>query len=229
MRIFMVHRRIRIHFDIFSFQVTTIPAFVNNIHPSANIHRIVWISLIVSCVIYLAIGLAGAGAFNTPPNSTILAVISARRPSIIALISIYAFPVGWFRSFCLVVVSWIDSVVVTPLAVLITSIPVFMIVIRYNLLRGNICSTRWAIFWSSIVPWIIVIPFQTNVCDGSFSRTPFLPISADASRIGLAHYYNELDFPSLLVRGQSRHPIRPLSPVQAVSRLGCSCSRYVSL
>ena len=110
MRIFVVHRRIRIHSDIFSFQVTTIPAFVNNIHPSANIHRIVWISLIVSCVIYLAIGLAGAGAFNTPPNSTILAVISARRPSIIALISIYAFPVGWFRSFCLVVVSWIDSV-----------------------------------------------------------------------------------------------------------------------
>lgn len=46
---------------------------------------------------------------------------------------------------------------------LITSIPVFMIVIRYNLLRGNICSKPWAIFFSSILPWIIVIPFQTNV------------------------------------------------------------------
>jgi len=49
-----------------------------------------------------------------------------------------------------------------PLAVLITSIPIFMIVIRYNLLRGNVCSRPWAIFWSSILPWLLVIPFQSN-------------------------------------------------------------------
>jgi len=120
--------------------VTTIPAFVNNIHPSTNIHRVIWLSIIISCAIYLSIGFTGAAAFNTPPNSTILAVISERRPSLVALISVYAFPI----------------------AVLITSIPVFMIIIRYNLLRGNICSKPWAIFFSSILPWIIVIPFQTN-------------------------------------------------------------------
>ncbi|KAF9516504.1 hypothetical protein BS47DRAFT_1315345 [Hydnum rufescens UP504] len=120
--------------------VTTIPAFVNNVHPSTNIRRVIWLSLLISCSIYLVIGLTGASAFHTPQNSTILAVISDQRPSVIAVISVYAFPV----------------------AVLITSIPVFMIIIRYNLLRGNICSKPWAIFWSSILPWIVVIPFQTN-------------------------------------------------------------------
>ncbi|KAF8232896.1 hypothetical protein L208DRAFT_1269922 [Tricholoma matsutake] len=120
--------------------VTTIPAFVNNIHPSTNIHRVIWLSVIISCAIYLSIGFTGAAAFKTPANSTILAVISQRRPSLVALISVYVFPI----------------------AVLITSIPVFMIIIRYNLLRGNICSKPWAIFFSSILPWIIVIPFQTN-------------------------------------------------------------------
>jgi hypothetical protein len=56
----------------------------------------------------------------------------------------------------------VNSAAVYP-AVLITSIPVVMIVVRYNFLRGNICSKPWAIFWSLILPWIIVIPFQTNV------------------------------------------------------------------
>jgi len=62
------------------------------------------------------------------------------------------------------------------LAVLITSIPVFMIVIRYNLLRGNVCSKPWAIFWSSVLPWFIVIPFQTNVCGPSFPLCPLRTI-----------------------------------------------------
>jgi amino acid permease len=75
-------------------QVTTIPAFVNNVHPSTNIRRVIWLSLVISCSIYLVIGLTGASAFHTPENSTILAVISDRRPSVIAIISVYAFPVG---------------------------------------------------------------------------------------------------------------------------------------
>lgn len=74
--------------------VTTIPAFINNIHPSTNIHRVVWLSIIISCTIYLSIGFTGASAFKVPSNSTILAVLSERRPSLIALISVYIFPLG---------------------------------------------------------------------------------------------------------------------------------------
>ncbi|KAF8550992.1 hypothetical protein OG21DRAFT_1445836 [Imleria badia] len=127
----------------FSF-VTTIPAWVNNTHPSVNVRLVVWASVLISCLIYIPIGWLGGLAFAFPNNATLLQVFATDREhgawSAIARVSSYVF----------------------PLAVLITSIPVFTIVIRYNLLRGNICSNKMAIFWSAIFPWLIVIPFQTN-------------------------------------------------------------------
>lgn len=42
-----------------------------------------------------------------------------------------------------------------PVCALVTSIPVFTIVIRSNLSRGQICSEPWAIFWSNFLPWLI--------------------------------------------------------------------------
>lgn len=42
-----------------------------------------------------------------------------------------------------------------PVCALVTSIPVFTIVIRSNLLRGEICSPTWALFWSNFLPWLI--------------------------------------------------------------------------
>ncbi|KAF7726855.1 hypothetical protein EC973_008362 [Apophysomyces ossiformis] len=49
-----------------------------------------------------------------------------------------------------------------PIVVLVTSIPVFTIVIRSNLLRGQICSRPWAIFWSCFSPWLIAFIFQSK-------------------------------------------------------------------
>ncbi|KAG9315158.1 AAAP amino acid permease [Chiua virens] len=127
----------------FSF-VTTIPAWVNNTHPSVNIRLAVWTSIFISCLIYLFIGWMGGLALVFPSNATLLQVLATDTGhgmlSTVAQVSSYMF----------------------PLAVLITSIPVFTIVIRYNLLRGNICSNKMAIFWSAIFPWFIAIPFQTN-------------------------------------------------------------------
>lgn len=120
--------------------VTTAPAWINNAHPSVNIRLVVWLSLVIACLIYIPIGWMGASAFAIGGNATILSILSSSRPNIVALISTYVFPV----------------------AVLITSVPVFVIVVRYNLLRGNICSNRMAIFLSAVVPWLIAIPFQTR-------------------------------------------------------------------
>ncbi|KAJ7509778.1 AAAP amino acid permease [Mycena galericulata] len=120
--------------------VTTIPAWINNTHPSVNIRRVVWLSLAIACLIYIPIGWMGAAAFAIDSDATILNVLLSDRPNIVALISTYVF----------------------PLAVLITFVPVFAIVVRYNLLRGNICSNYMVIFLSAILPWLIAIPFQTR-------------------------------------------------------------------
>ncbi|KAH7887300.1 AAAP amino acid permease [Phlebopus sp. FC_14] len=120
--------------------VTTIPAWVNNVDPSVDIRLAVWLSLAISCIIYIPVGWLGASAYRYENNATILGVLSTDSHNIMGLVSTYMF----------------------PLAVLITSVPVFAIVIRYNLLRGNLCSKKYAVFWSAILPWLIAIPFQTN-------------------------------------------------------------------
>src|SRR5271156_6098484 len=95
----------------------------------------------------------------------------------------------------------LSSLSFPPSAVLLSSIPVFMIVIRYNLLRGDFCSERWAIFFSSILPWIFVIPFQTRVCR-SHSLCPFHPVPCTCSMLtysmtpGLDCHHLELVFPT---------------------------------
>ena len=74
-------------------------------------------------VIYLIIGLTGAASFKINESSDILATLSASNENkvLIAIVN-----------------------VLFPVAVLVTSVPVFAIVIRYNLVRGNFCSnSKW--------------------------------------------------------------------------------------
>ncbi|KAI9300601.1 hypothetical protein BJ944DRAFT_291577 [Cunninghamella echinulata] len=125
---------------IFNFSyITTIPSWVNSLKPSVNVHRVLWISVIVSSLFYIILGICGAMAFDMPGSSDILSILSAtgKTPS---LVTAYLFPV----------------------VALVTSIPVFTIVIRSNLLRGQICNRSWSIFWSNFLPWIVCIPLQTK-------------------------------------------------------------------
>ena len=103
----------------------------------------------------------GAAAFAIDSNATILNVLSSDRPNIVALVSTYIFPLGEFPP-CSSSGAFLTLRCFLT-AVLITSVPVFAIVVRYNLLRGDICSNRMAIFLSAVFPWLIAIPFQTRV------------------------------------------------------------------
>lgn len=49
------------------------------------------------------------------------------------------------------------AVYLFPLVALVTSVPVFTIIIRSNLLRGRICNKYWAQVWASGIPWIIAM------------------------------------------------------------------------
>ncbi|CEP14002.1 hypothetical protein [Parasitella parasitica] len=119
--------------------ITTIPSWVNSLKPNVDIHRCMWVSVIMSTVFYLLLGICGAMAYKMDASSDILSILSAKG-SIASKVTAYLFPV----------------------CALITSIPVFTIVIRSNLLRGEICSSAWALFWSNLFPWLICIPLQTK-------------------------------------------------------------------
>lgn len=73
----------------------------------------------ICVVLYLIVGLMGAASFHISDSSDILATLSASNQNrvLITIVNI-----------------------LFPIAVLVTSVPVFAIVIRYNLVRGDFCS-----------------------------------------------------------------------------------------
>ena len=99
---------------------------------------------------------------------------------------------------------------------LITSVPVFAIVVRYNLLRGDICSTRMAIFLSAVLPWLFAIPFQTRV---RLLWYRILKKLKPSGRAGMDSYHSELDFPRLFISCQSSHPIPPLPCIKTLQSI----------
>lgn len=83
----------------------TIPAWVNNTHPSVNIRLAVWTSVLISCLIYIPIGWMGGSAFVLPNSATLLQVFASYTGhgalSVVAQVSSYVFPLGTMLSLIL--------------------------------------------------------------------------------------------------------------------------------
>ena len=83
--------------------MATIPAWVNNTHPSVNIRLAVWTSVFISCLIYIPIGWMGGSTFVLPKSATLLQVFATDTGhgalSVIAKASSYAFPLGALCNF----------------------------------------------------------------------------------------------------------------------------------
>jgi len=124
--------------------VTTIPSWVNQKKKkSVSINKSVWISNCLATVMFVSIGIFGALAFDFGNTDDLLSVINTSTTGInhyIAQVCVYLFPI----------------------AALLSSIPVFSIVIRYNLIENKICRKSFALFWSVIFPWVISIIFYTG-------------------------------------------------------------------
>ncbi|CAJ0750994.1 17603_t:CDS:10 [Entrophospora sp. SA101] len=121
--------------------IITIPSWINDLNPNVSIRKSIFYSIIISTVIYLLLGIFGGMSYKMDLSSNIISIINdSNERSIISLITTYLF----------------------PLAILITSIPVYTIIIKYNLIRNNYCGKNLANILSSALPWIIIIPFQTG-------------------------------------------------------------------
>ncbi|KAM9986825.1 hypothetical protein ACTFIY_011250 [Dictyostelium cf. discoideum] len=122
--------------------ITTIPSWVNESKPSVNVKKSIWISSSISTAIFILVGVLGGLAFaNMSTESDILSLInSSNRSNFFSKFTVYLF----------------------PFIVLASSIPVFSIIVRYNLTQNRLLSPCYANFIAILLPWIIVIPFQTG-------------------------------------------------------------------
>jgi len=109
--------------------------------PEVSVNKSIWISTTVATITFFILGYFGAISYFFPPESDILSVInSSPQSNAFDKVLVYLF----------------------PLMVLATTIPVFSIIVRYNLLQSKVCPRGIANLIAVALPWVVVIPFLTG-------------------------------------------------------------------
>ncbi|KAI7826505.1 hypothetical protein BC939DRAFT_475710 [Gamsiella multidivaricata] len=121
--------------------VTAVPSLANAKKANVSIHKTVGSSMSIMTVLYLTVSILGGMAFEIPADSTMIQAISAS-PDVTTLSQIagYTFPI----------------------AALITSIPVNIIVLRYNLIQSGTCNKGWSNVLAGALPWLVALPCMTG-------------------------------------------------------------------
>ncbi|CAB4424210.1 unnamed protein product [Rhizophagus irregularis] len=121
--------------------IITVPSMVNDLNQDVSIRKVIWISVGITTLTYILIGLFGAMAFHFELISNLISEIrSSKIHNIFTDIATLLFPLGG----------------------LLASIPADTIVLRYNLVRSELCNYSMATFISLVIPWCVALPFQTG-------------------------------------------------------------------
>ncbi|KAF9965041.1 hypothetical protein BGZ70_005512 [Mortierella alpina] len=121
--------------------ITTVPSWANAKQPNVSIHKTVGWSVTITTTIYLMVAIVGGMAYPIQSNSSLIqAISSSPNATTLSLIAGYTFPI----------------------AALITSVPINIIVIRYNLIQSGACNMIWSNLLSGVLPWLIAIPCMTG-------------------------------------------------------------------
>ena len=151
--------------------VTTVPSWINEKKPSVNVNKTLWLSTFLCNCIFFAIGIPGAMAFRDVlqgPATNVCAADPSGDGCYNGLMSVYTSndPNAHLQtlfdskaaSFMLQV-----SVYLFPIVAIVSSIPVFSIVIKYNCIENG-WSTRSAVLWGVVFPWVASLPllYQPN-------------------------------------------------------------------
>jgi len=127
---------------MFNFVVgVAVPSWCNEKKPTTNATHVIVASTSIAALLFLYVGFLGSVAFHYSNEETLLTLITECK-SCFVLTRMTAFYL--------------------PAAVFLTSIPVYSIIVKYNLLENNICKKPMAFFISVIVPWLFAVPFYTG-------------------------------------------------------------------
>lgn len=121
--------------------ITAVPSWANAKQSHVSPHKTVGSNVSLMTVLFMLVSVLGGMAFAIPENSTMIQAISSS-PDVTTLSQIagYTFPI----------------------AALVTSIPINMIVLRYNLIQSKTCRKAWANVMAGGLPWLVAIPCMTG-------------------------------------------------------------------
>jgi len=151
--------------------VTTIPSWVNEKKPSVSVNKTVWYATTLCLVIFYVIGIPGAMAFKyylqgPASNNCAYGVDTGDAGNcvqdLMQLIlgndanNIPLAPATWANHKALSGLMHF-SVYLFPFVAILSSIPVFSIVVKYNCIENGM-SRRFSFFWGIIFPWLAAAP-----------------------------------------------------------------------
>ncbi|KAF8945937.1 hypothetical protein BGZ47_001709 [Haplosporangium gracile] len=121
--------------------ITAVPSWANAKQSHVSPHKTVGSNISLMTTLFVLVSVLGGMAFAIPGNSTMIQAISSS-PDVTTLSQIagYTFPI----------------------AALVTSIPINMIVLRYNLIQSKTCRKAWANVMAGGLPWLVAIPCMTG-------------------------------------------------------------------
>lgn len=115
--------------------VVTIPSWVNEKKAGVNINVTVWAPATVGLLMKIATGILGSWAFaslDPDDDQDIVKSMTRRYQPVLTQYSAYLWDI----------------------TTLIPGIPVLAVMVRYNLLSGNVCGRYMSFFWGVVFPWI---------------------------------------------------------------------------
>merc|ERR1712070_1103870 len=145
--------------------VTTVPSWVNEKRPNVSANKTLWISTL-SCVgVFFGVGLIGALAYDDVLQGLVTNTCARQvgdkgfncpNDLMQALTQTQTAPAAWAAH------GWSDallkiSVYLFPIAAVVSSIPIFSIVIKYNLLENGFSNTSSFAF-AVLLPWMLGFP-----------------------------------------------------------------------
>jgi hypothetical protein len=120
--------------------VITVPSWCNEKRRSSSVNVTVWSAVFFSTIIYLLIGAMGAYSFPNLQGADILTALNRQDATLFDEITVYLFPV----------------------VVVASSIPVYSIIVRYNLVQNGLAKRGMANFLGVVLPWLLVIPLTAG-------------------------------------------------------------------
>jgi len=151
--------------------VTTVPSWVNEKKPEVSVNKTVWMSTALCLVIFYVIGIPGAAAFKYylagPATNNCAYGIDTGDPGNCVQDLMELILGNDANGTALAPSAWADhpgsrrlmhlSVYLFPIVAILSSIPVFSIVIKYNCIENGF-SKRFATLWGVIFPWVAAAP-----------------------------------------------------------------------
>ncbi|KAG0328251.1 hypothetical protein BGZ99_005769 [Dissophora globulifera] len=121
--------------------VTAVPSLANAKKKNVSLQKTVGSSITIMTCIFLVVSIIGGMAYDIPENSTLIQAINAS-PDVTTLSKVagYTFPI----------------------AALVPTITVNIIVLRYNLIQSGSCKKRWANVFAGVLPWLVAFSCMTG-------------------------------------------------------------------